>query len=53
MEEGWICPKCGSVWSPDTSKCKKEGCDGIKVVTQYVQVEQIVVDKDGNQLLKS
>jgi hypothetical protein len=29
MKEGWICPKCGGVWSPTTAGCCN--CNQIKV----------------------
>ncbi len=34
MTEGWICPKCGSIWSPDTTGCIN--CNNIMINQQYI-----------------
>lgn len=29
-KEGWICPKCKSVWSPDVKKCQTTICKPVE-----------------------
>lgn len=35
---GWVCPKCGTVYAPWVSECRKDhGVNTITVTTPYIQ----------------
>lgn len=43
--KGWECPKCHSIWSPNTIRCQNETC------RKQFNTETVGVDVDTRQFL--